>query len=148
MAALKTLARPRDKDEILERLRSLRPESARRWGRMSAPQMVCHLSDAFKVVDGRMPVSHATGLFQRTILKWFALYVPMPWPPGIPTRPEIDQRRAGTPPGDFSADVRELASIVERFASLEAGVASWRHPLFGAMSAESWLRWGYLHVDH
>jgi hypothetical protein len=22
------------------------------------------------------------------------------------------------------------------------------HPIFGAMSAGDWLRWGYLHMDH
>ncbi len=145
---MKTLARPRDKDELLRRLRTVRPESRRRWGRMTAPQLVCHLSDAFRVVDGRKPVSHATGLLQATLVKWIALLLPVPWPAGVPTRPEIDQARgAGTPPGDFAADVRGLEAILERFVAAET-VDHWRHPLFGRMSAADWLRWGYLHVDH
>lgn len=41
---MKTLARERDKAEIVRRLRVVGPESARRWGRMTAHQMVCHLS--------------------------------------------------------------------------------------------------------
>ncbi len=44
-----------DKTEILTRLRALRPDSARRWGRMSAHQMVCHLSDAFRMATGERP---------------------------------------------------------------------------------------------
>ncbi|HEY3122291.1 MAG TPA: hypothetical protein VGL15_16820, partial [Vicinamibacteria bacterium] len=88
---MKTLSRERDRAEILRRLKDVRPESARRWGRMSAHQMVCHLSDSFRMVMGEKPVSHATSLFHRTILKWAALYAPLPWLRGIPTRPEIDQ---------------------------------------------------------
>ena len=35
--------------EILSRLARIPCGSARRWGRMSAHQMVCHLSDAFRM---------------------------------------------------------------------------------------------------
>ena len=146
---MKTLARPRDKAEILHRLRAMRPESARRWGRMSAPQAVCHLSDAFRIVMGRIPVSHATGLLQRTIVKWIALYLPLRWPGGrILTRPEIDQEVAGTKPGDFAGDVAELECLVELITAERRSFDWQAHPIFGRMSDADWLRWGYLHMDH
>jgi hypothetical protein len=145
---MKTLARPRDKDEILHRLGVLRPESARRWGRMSAPQMVCHLTDAFLMATGHRHVSHATSLLNRTIVKWTALYVPVSWPAGIHTRPEIDQEGGGTRPADFAADVAELRAVVERITA-ETKSFDWPpHPIFGRMSNAEWLRWGYLHMDH
>jgi hypothetical protein len=146
---VKSLARSSDTAEIVQRLKAVRPDSVRRWGRMSAPQMVCHLSDAFRIVMGRMPVSHATGLWQRTGLKWIALYLPLRWPGGrILTRPEIDQLAGGTKPGDFAADVAELRSLVEEFAA-PARSFDWQpHPIFGRMSDGDWLRWGYLHMDH
>lgn len=146
---MKTLARARDKAEILDRLRALRPESGRRWGRMSAPQMVCHLSDAFRMAMGHKPVSHATGRLERTIVKWIALYLPLAWPGGrILTRPEIDQELAGTKPGDFAADVAELEALVG-LVTAPAGTFVWApHPIFGTMSDAQWLRWGYLHMDH
>jgi hypothetical protein len=115
---------------------------------MSAPQMVCHLSDAFRMLVDQIPVSLATGLPQRTVMKWAALYLPVPWPPGIPTRPEIDQRRGGTKPTSFATDVKELEALVGRIA---AGIGTFDgrvHPIFGALSESAWLRWGYLHVDH
>ena len=146
---MKTLARPRDKDEILQRLKALRPESVGRWGKMSAPQAVCHLSDSFRVVIGRMPVSHATGVLQRTIVKWIALYLPLRWPGGrIPTRPEVDQEVGGTRPGDFAADVAELEALVELIAMPTRSFDWQPHPIFGRMSEADWLRWGYLHLDH
>jgi hypothetical protein len=36
---MRTLARSRDKAEILRRLRNVRPDSVGRWGRMSAHQI-------------------------------------------------------------------------------------------------------------
>jgi len=145
---MRTLGRPRDKAEILRRLRGVRPESAGRWGRMSAHQMVCHLSDSFRVVTGQKPVSHATGLLPRTIVKWTALYLPLRWPAGIATRPEIDQEVGGTRPVDFAADVAQLEALVE-LVTMQTTSVDWQvHPIFGRMSEAAWLRWAYLHIDH
>ncbi len=145
---MKTLGRPRDKAEILRRLKDLRPESVRRWGRMTAPQMVCHLTDSLRVVMGRKDVSHATGPLQRTIVKWVALYVPLTWPSGILTRPEIDQEAGGTRPAEFAADVAQLETLVELITAQTRSFDWQWHPRFGAMSDREWLRWGYLHMDH
>jgi hypothetical protein len=145
---MKTLARPADKTEILRRLRDVRPDSARHWGRMSAPQMVCHLADAFRMGLGQKPVSHVPGLLNRTIVKWIALYVPLRWPPGLLTRPEIDQEVTGTRPCDFATDVAQVEVLVEIFSSPKAGFLWPSHPIFGKMSHGDWLRWGYLHTDH
>ena len=145
---MKTLARQRDKDEALRRLRSVRLDSTRRWGRMSAHQMVCHLSDAFRMAMGRKAVSPASGLLKRTIVKWIALHLPLPWPAGIPTSPEIDQEAGGTSPVVFAADVAELAVLVEIFTAPARSFAWQPHPIFGTLSDAAWLRWGYLHMDH
>jgi len=146
---MKTLARPRDKAEILQRLRDVRPESVRRWGRMSAHQMVCHLGDSFRMVLGHKPVSQATGPLQRTLVKWIALYLPRPWPAGIRTRPEIDQELGGgTKPVDFAADIAQLETLLEVFTAQARSFDGQWHPTFGRMSEGAWLRWGYLHMDH
>jgi hypothetical protein len=145
---MKTLARERCKADILRRLRTVRPESARRWGKMSAHQMVCHLSDSCRVATGQKPVSDATGPLQRTLLKWIALYLPLPWPAGILTRPEIDQQCAGTKPVDFAADLADLEALLEFITTRERGFNWSAHPIFGRMSHAAWLRWAYLHTDH
>jgi hypothetical protein len=49
---MKFLSDPRCKDEILARLANVRPNTPRRWGKMNAPQMICHLSDCFLGVMG------------------------------------------------------------------------------------------------
>ena len=44
---------------------------------MSAHQMICHLADALFVASDEKTVTPATGLFQRTVIKWIALYAPL-----------------------------------------------------------------------
>ena len=72
---MRTLARDRDRADVLQRVRTVRPDSVRRWGRMSAPQMICHLTDAFRMLVDRKPVSLASGLPQRTAFKWVAVRI-------------------------------------------------------------------------
>jgi hypothetical protein len=143
---MKTLARAQDTAELRERLRRLDPDCPRHWGRMSAHQMVCHVSDACRLALGQRQVSPATGLMQRTMIKWIALYAPMKWPPGLPTRPEVDPERGGTRPADFAADVAQLETLLQSLAAHTTWTSA--HPIFGRMSRTAWLRWGYLHLDH
>ena len=144
---MKTLARPDDLAEVLRRLHSVRPGHPARWGRMSAHQMICHLADAMYVASGERAATPASGLFQRTVVKWIALYAPLRWPPGIPTPVEVDQEIGGTRPQDFTADVARVESLLRRFAD-EPDATRVDHPVFGRMSRNDWLRWGYLHADH
>ena len=145
---MKTLARRADKTDILRRMKTVRVDSPGRWGRMSSHQMICHLTDSFRVVMGQKPVSHTRTLLERTVVKWFALYAPLPWPKGIPTRPEVDQFGGGTQPAEFAADVAELEALID-VITVEGTRVEWTpHPIFGAMSDAAWLRWAYLHMDH
>ena len=113
-SGMKTLARPSDKAEILRRLRAVRPEMSRRWGRMSAHQMVCHLSDSFRMATGSEAGERggrAASPHDRQVDR------PVPSPAvagGNPRRrPEIDQEIGGTRPVDFAADVAELEALVD-----------------------------------
>jgi hypothetical protein len=145
---VKTLAREDCTAEILHRLKTVRPESARQWGRMSAHQMVCHLADACRMALGEKHVSEASGRLQRTVVKWIALYSPLGFPQGIQTRPEIDQACDGTQPDEFAADVAALERMI-RIIATRRPESTWPpHPIFGPMSHRDWLRWAYLHCDH
>ena len=143
----KSFLNQNDKAEIGERRRRLRPDSQRRWGKMSAHQVICHLSDAFKARTGEKFSSPADNWFTRSVMKWVALQSPLPWPRGIKTRPEMDQEIGGTPPVDFERDLRQLETMIERFCQLPDG-SFHSHPLFGQMTEAEWMRWGYLHCDH
>jgi hypothetical protein len=149
MAAMKTLANPSDKDEILRRLQVIHPSTPRRWGKMTAHQMICHLSDAFRMFMGQNPVRPVPQPIPRSLLKYLALWAPVPWPKGFQAAPELDQQIGGTPPAVFDADMRELRELIDYFSATPR-TFRWpqQHPHFGALSEKEWMRLGYLHPDH
>jgi hypothetical protein len=147
---MKTLARERDYRELLHRLERLRPDSVRRWGRMTPHQMICHLNDGFRMSLGERPVSSLggwKGLMYRTT-KWMPLYAPVPWPSGVMTRPELAQELGGTSPTEFAADLAECRQLMEVIIRRDDRPPWPRHPFFGRMSRRAWMRLNYLHVDH
>jgi hypothetical protein len=145
---MKSLSNRQDKQEVLDRLHQLKSESPRQWGRMTPHQMICHLSDAFRsAMNEKAIILEGNPLYQ-TVVKWIALQVPIPWPKGVKTRPEMDQEIGGTKPVDFERDKQELEMLVERFTAKERDFEWHAHSLFGRMTEKEWYRWGYLHLDH
>jgi hypothetical protein len=144
---LKSLSSLDDRQNIAHRLAQLRPGDAARWGIMSVHQMVCHLDDSYKVPLGEKNVSAASGILQRTLLKRLALYTPLRWPRGVPTRPEVGQHKGGSLPTDFQQDLASLLSTLSRFCD-DLPEPCLPHPIFFKMTSADWMRWGYLHGDH
>lgn len=145
---MKTLGLGSCQTELVDRLRSVRPDSTRLWGRMTAHQMVCHLSDNFQMALGQKHVNDASSFVTRTLIKWLALYTPLRWRAGIVTRPEVDQEIGGTRPGEFTADLKEAEGLMTLVASRTSSAQWPHHPIFGRMSEGDWMRWAYLHTDH
>jgi hypothetical protein len=144
---MKTLEDGQCKNEIKERVGRVQADSQRRWGKMSAHQMVCHLSDSFRGVMGQKSLAPRP-MFGRGVIKWIALYAPFPWLHGVKTMPEMDQEIGGTQPAEFEADRRELLELFERFTRQPRDFVWKPHPMFLELSEEEWMRWGYLHMDH
>jgi len=143
---MKTLLNPKNKEEIVARLQSVRSSSPRFWGEMSAHQMICHLSDSFRAALGEKQISSSSTLFKRTIYKWAALWMPLQWPHGIKTRPEMDQQQSGTQPVEFASDVDKLRTLFARFCGWKGEFAP--HAMLGQLSRIERMRHAYLHMDH
>jgi hypothetical protein len=146
---MKSCADAACRNALRQRLRALSPAMPRRWGTMTAHQMVCHLGDSGRMATGRAEVASQATPVRRTLVKWIALYTPMRWPPGIRTVPELDQvAGAGTGPADFAADVATVEALLEEMVAWPADQPRPPHPIFGRLSHAAWLRWAYLHIDH
>lgn len=145
---MKSIDENRTKQEILGRISRLQPDLVRRWGKMNARQMVCHLNDSFLSVMGEKSATIDHEFKARKLVKWCALYLPTPWPHGVRTRPEIDQQIGGTAPGDFDEDRRTLLALIEKFSRQPREFSFHPHPIFLEMTEPQWMRWGYLHTDH
>src|SRR5437868_10447313 len=118
--AKRTLSNPADKQQIADRVLKIQPSSPRHWGRMTAPQMICHLADSFRVTMGLKQwsterISVTPIPLPDWFVKWAAFSVPWKWPQGTPTRPEVDPQKEGTPPGEFSADCKALLQLLDHF---------------------------------
>jgi len=133
-------------DSIVTRLGKLHPQRPRAWGRMTPNEMLCHLADSFEVAMGERPAAPADTWWQRTVVRRIALHTSLRWPPGIKTRPEVEQGAGGTPPGDFEQDRARVVALLRRFAT--GGARSGRHPGLGPLTRDEWLIWGYRHTDH
>jgi hypothetical protein len=63
------------------RIAALRPDAQRRWGLMTAPQMVCHLSDQIRIALGHLPTQPVAGPLRYPPMKQIVIDV-LPWPKG------------------------------------------------------------------
>jgi hypothetical protein len=145
---VQSLSTAAGRQNISNRFSLLSPQDTARWGTMSVHQMICHLDDSYKVALGEKYASPATGFLQRTLLKRLALHAPLPWGKGFPTRPEIEQGKGGgSPPIEFRQDLDSLLLTFGRFCDA-LPTPHLPHPVFGPMTANNWMRWGYLHADH
>ena len=142
---MKSLTDPTIQKQIKQRIEAIRPDAQRRWGRMSASQMICHLEDSFRRTLGE---KEATMLPPRKFLKWAALWIPVRWPRGFKTLPEMDQEIGGTRPIQFESDREQLLVLMDRFTCETPVPAFSAHPIFGQMTRKELMRWAYLHIDH
>ena len=143
-----SLLDPDARRSVEARVHRLRPDSARRWGKMTPHQAICHLSDAFRMSLNEREVAPAP-MAAKPLIRFVALWLPMPWPRGvIRTVPEVEQGVGGTPPGEFERDRAELLGLMSRFCAPGPGQRCSTHPVLGAMSTAAWGRWGYRHMDH
>jgi hypothetical protein len=134
---------------LLERLASLRPDSSRRWGTLTAGEMLCHLADANdSVLGGREPPGAPAAGPPRRLLKWLALHAPLRWPKNVATLPGVDPRAAGTRPDDFERDRARVVDGLRRIAGARPGELDPSHTRFGPMTVGDWHRWAYRHTDH
>lgn len=141
---MSTFADATVKASVRQRLAGLTPNAARQWGRMTPHQMVCHLSDGFRMAAGERHPRPVDNVFSRSIVRWVALHSSMSWPKGVKTVPEVDQEQGGTKPAEWDRDHTELLRLHDAFRAMEGN----KHPMFGPLTAAEWNTWGFRHADH
>lgn len=129
---------------MVARIRDLKPDANRLWGRMSAPQMVAHLTDQMHHALGDEPVAARSGMLRWPPVRFASIYV-IPWPKGrIKGPPEAFT----TQPTTWEADIEGLELLLERFAARDPE-SNWPdHALFGHMRGRDWGVFVHKHFDH
>ena len=132
-----------DHRELQSRIDRLTPELSARWGKFTAPGMVCHLTDALKMATGELPVAPKKLPIRFTPLKQLIIYA-LPFPKGAPTAPELLSRRAT----DWTCEVETLKRDLEAFARRGPKGPLVPHPAFGKLTPRTWGVLVYRHIDH
>lgn len=131
-------------DQLTARVRRLTPGQKPQWGRLSAAQVVAHLSDACLMYMGELPCEPKLSPIRYAPLKQLIVYV-LPFPKNVPTAPELLARRAG----DWQAEVDGLCALIARVAGQQARAGEWpEHPAFGKLSPRAWGILAWRHTDH
>lgn len=143
---MKSLSNAADAEQVLARVQRITPDAQRLWGTMTVGEMVCHLTDSFRGPLKEKDLGRIDTIFSRTVMQFIGLWVPMPWPKGLRTMPEMNPKKKGTRPTEFERDRAELVAVTHRF--IAASPVPGAHPLFGEMTRNAWNRWGWLHLDH
>jgi hypothetical protein len=144
---LASLEDPLRRDQLRKRLSAFTPDATRRWGTMTAGGAMCHVALCFELVTAGGMHSRRSGLLGRTMVRYFALHTPVPWPRGVPTLPELVEGEPGVRSQGFDIDHRRLLTAFDRFVRAQT-IAGLAHPIFGPLTHWEWMRWGYLHADH
>jgi hypothetical protein len=145
---MKTVADSGVLRSLRERLAALEPDTQRRWGTLTAHEMLCHLGDAAAMVTRVRPRTEPVPIRHRPVVKLIALWSPIPWPHGWATNPMHNPKDKGTKPSQFSKDLERAIEGIEGIAGAAPGALEPVHGFFGTMSVADWQRWAYRHTDH
>ncbi len=135
------------REEIINRLRLLTPESKAKWGKMSVSEMICHCLDGNKMALGEIPPTDKSNFFTRSFVKYLVVYI-IPIPKGAPAPPEINPQKGGTKPQDFENERQLLIDDINNFANLTVEDFKGKHHIFGKLTPDQWGRLGYKHLNH
>lgn len=140
---IKNLFDTAEKQEIINRLNKLSPQSQRQWGKMDVAQMLAHLQVPIGVAMGTHTVKG--NLLMKLILPLFKkkLYDEKPWKQGLPTDKTFIMTGKTK---DFELERNKLLDMVSRFT--EANMVNEKHPIFGRLTKEQWSKATWKHIDH
>ncbi len=145
---MKTVLNPFYLNRLKTRIESVKPDSTRLWGKMTAHQMLVHVSDQVRLSEGEIPTRFRGNFFSKKLLKKLVL-LGMPTPKGkVETVYELKQDAGGTKRTHFETDRQELLELLVRFESRFEHGQKRLHPAFGEMNKKEWARLVYIHTDY
>ena len=143
---MKTLSDPQCKQEILSRVRKVRADSPRQWGKMNAAQAVAHSAASMEwAVGDRTPPRMVLASLLGRVIKKKVLGNDAPFRRNSPTAPDP------IVPGQPNIDIERnrLIALIDRFTSSgPSGCTKDPHSFFGPLTPDEWAILTYKHLDH
>ena len=142
---MKSIFNPDDKNDIINRLDQLHPDSKPMWGKMSVSQMLAHCIVPTKISAGEIQNKQTFlgKLFGKIAKKQMLAAEQMK--KGLPT----DKSFIINHSPDFYESQQQLKEAIERLYNTDKNeLLKRKHPFFGKMTLEEWGLLNYKHFDH
>jgi hypothetical protein len=140
---MKSVWNPAVQAELVSRAATLRPDSAARWGRLTCPRMLVHVTDALAMYMGTIRVGVKRTPLLYSPLKQAVIYA-LPMPRNVPTARELLSRE----PASWEEEQERFGTTLKAFCSQHARTDWPLHPLFGRLSPRAVGVLAYKHTDH
>jgi hypothetical protein len=139
---VKNLFEPAVKQDIIDRINKLTPESKALWGKMNVGQMLAHCQVPIGVADGTHKLKRTLmGRLLGPMIKSI-LYNDKPFKHNLPT----DRSFVMTDAKDFEKEKQKLLGMVRNFS--ETNIVNETHTFFGKLTKEQWSKGTWKHLDH
>lgn len=139
---VKNLFEPTVKQDIIDRINKLTPESKALWGKMNVGQMLAHCQMPIGVAFGEHQLKGSFILKLIGPLFKSVLYNEKPYKRSLPT----DKSFIMTESKDFEKERNKLLQMVSQFS--ETKMINEKHPAFGRLTKEQWSKATWKHLDH
>jgi hypothetical protein len=142
IAAMTNLHGPGVRETVKRRILALRPDSQRKWGRMTVDQMLWHVNVSLAESVGEYSPAPMRVPMPRKLLRWLLLNVP--WPKGSRTRPDM----VAAERHDFETERARCLRLVDRVCDRDLA-AKWPNSAsLGEMTGKHWSRLEAKHLEH
>jgi len=140
---IKNLFDPAVKQEIIDRINKLTPQTKQLWGKMNVSQMLAHI---------QMPIQIAYGTHQpkgsfllRLIGPLFKskLWDEKPYKQSLPTDPTFVMTGSQK---EFEKERSAVLDLINKFCN--ENIMGEHHPVFGKLTKENWSKATWKHLDH
>jgi len=128
--------------QIIDRIGRLRRDAPRRWGKMSADQMLWHVNGGLSMALGQMDIPPQKTPLPRPIMRLVALR--LPWPKGLPTMPMF----VASGSYDFESERARCFQLIDELRAKRLDEDWPTHPLLGKLSGREASRLQAKHLDH
>ncbi len=146
---MKSIIEKSELEKIIQRINNLQVDSKNLWGKMTAHQMLCHVSDPIRDILGIRQTEPVTPPEMREQIKAMVL-VEEDWAYNLPTfTPYLqDESGGGTIPKDFEDDRKNLIEMLNQFFNTADDFTFHPHAGLGMLTKDEYGKYIWKHADH
>jgi hypothetical protein len=130
-------------NHLHERLSNLKPDTTPHSGEMNCSEMVCHISDIFRLANGEIMGHQYRGTAPEVIDAMANAGKTVENAEAM-----TSAKGTGTMPTHFEADLNTFKELLAEFNGLPEDHPFAPHPYFGQMSKQDWTDLANYHINH